>query len=275
MIDSEISANYQAWLSPPFDAQTRNQVKKLQRNPVQLTEAFAKNLEFGTGGIRGIMGVGTNRINRYTLGRSTQGLCNYLKSAHKDESITSVVAYDCRKNSYQLAKAVANVFAANGVKCFLFSKLRTTPELSFAVRYLKAHCGIVITASHNPPRYNGYKVYGPDGGQIVSPIDQYIIDAIHGISFNDIRFEANEDFIELIDKKIDIPYFNTVLEVARINTSSHKSLKVVFTSLHGTSITAIPTVLEKAGYHQLQIVKQQAQIDGDFPTVESPNPEEV
>ncbi|MCY4216650.1 MAG: phospho-sugar mutase [Flavobacteriaceae bacterium] len=274
MTDSEISTKYQTWLNPPFDAQTRDQVKKLRRNPIQLKEAFAKNLEFGTGGIRGIMGVGTNRINRYTLGRCTQGLCNHLKTIHQNESILSVVAYDCRNHSAQLAKEVANVFAANGVKCFLFSELRTTPELSFAVRYLKAHCGIVITASHNPPQYNGYKVYGPDGGQIVPPIDQYIIDAIDQVSFSEIQFEAKQQLIELIDEKIDKAYFNTVLNVAQINPSKNKSLKIVFTSLHGTGMTAIPPVLEKAGFGHLHIVKKQAPPNGDFPTVESPNPEE-
>ncbi len=274
MTDSEISANYQTWLNPPFDAQTRDQVKKLEGNPKQLKEAFAKNLEFGTGGIRGIMGVGTNRINRYTLGRCTQGLCHHLKTVHQNKSIISVVAYDCRNHSAALAKEVANVFAANGVKCFLFSELRTTPELSFAVRYLKAHCGIVITASHNPPQYNGYKVYGPDGGQIVPPIDQDIIDAIEQVSFSEIQFDAKQQLIELIDEKVDKAYFHTVLNVAQINPSKSKSLKIVFTSLHGTGMTTIPSVLEKAGFQQLHIVKKQAEPNGDFPTVESPNPEE-
>lgn len=274
MIDSEVSTRYLTWLQSSFDDQTINQVKKLENSPSQLKEAFSKDLEFGTGGIRGIMGVGTNRINRYTLGRCTQGLCNYLNSVHPEEQIASVVAYDCRNNSAQLAQDVARVFAANGIRCFLFSELRTTPELSFAVRYLKTHCGIVITASHNPPQYNGYKVYGGDGGQIVPPVDRYIINAIDQISFSDIRFDAKQKFIELIDEKIDKAYFNTVLDIAQIKHSKNKRLKIVFTSLHGTGITAIPPVLEKAGYQNLYIVEQQSQTDGDFPTVESPNPEE-
>lgn len=231
-------------------------------------------MEFGTGGMRGLMGVGTNRINKYTLGKSTQGLSNYLKKAYPNENTSVVIAYDCRHNSDTLAKTVAEVFSANGIKVYLFSELRTTPALSFAVRYLNCHAGIVLTASHNPPEYNGYKVYWTDGGQIVPPQDGEIINEINNLSYEDIKFDADETLIELIDKDVDEAFMNASVANGNFNASGKDNFKIVFTSLHGTSITAIPEVLKRAGYNNVTIVEEQAKPDGNFPTVVSPNPEE-
>ena len=196
--------NAQSWLSATFDVQTQEKVRQLlDGNPEELIECFHKNLEFGTGGMRGIMGIGTNRMNRYTLGKNTQGLSNYLKKIYPNEQIKVVIAYDCRHNSQDFAKIVADVLSANGIKVFLFSELRPTPELSFAIRYLNCHSGIVLTASHNPPEYNGYKVYWTDGGQLVPPQDKEIMEAIDKVQFADIQFVANESLIEKVDTQID------------------------------------------------------------------------
>ena len=263
------------WLSPFFDAQTQNKVRDLLENNLEeLKECFHKNLEFGTGGMRGIMGIGTNRINRYTLGKNTQGLSNYLKKTFPNEQLKVAIAYDCRHNSQTLAKVVADVFSANGIKVYLFSELRPTPELSFAVRYLKCHCGIVLTASHNPPEYNGYKVYWADGGQIVPPQDMEVVKTIDQLQFSDINFNANESLIEKIDAQIDKAFTDASLENANFNTPDKDKFSIVFTSLHGTSITIVPQVLERAGFKNVHIVEEQAQPNGDFPTVKSPNPEE-
>jgi len=265
------------WLSPVFDEDTQAKVKELTNDSAAAEESFYKDLEFGTGGMRGIMGVGTNRINKYTLGKSTQGLCDYILKSKKAEDVKTVIAYDCRHNSDTLAKTVADVFAANGIKVYLFSSLRTTPELSFAVKYLNCDCGIVLTASHNPPEYNGYKVYWADGGQLVPPQDKEIIDTINNLDYKDVKFNTNEALIEMIDEKVDQAFFEESVK----NGSSFASqeakddLKIVFTSLHGTSITAIPQVLEKAGFKNVHIVEEQAEPNGDFPTVKSPNPEET
>ena len=231
-------------------------------------------MEFGTGGMRGMMGVGTNRINKYTLGKSTQGLSNYLQESYPNEPIQVVIAYDCRHNSDTLARTVAEVFSANGIKVFLFSELRTTPELSFAVRHLKCHAGIVLTASHNPPEYNGYKVYWTDGGQIVPPQDGAIISEINSLSFEDIKFEANNSLIEVIDKEVDEAFITESVAKGSFNAQGKDDFKIVFTSLHGTSITAIPEVLKRAGYKNVTVIAEQAKPDGAFPTVKSPNPEE-
>lgn len=273
-MDSEILKRYQSWLEPPFDSDTISEVKALELDKKKLEEAFYSYLEFGTGGMRGIMGVGTNRINRYTLGRSTQGLANYLKATSNCKELKAVVAYDSRNNSARLAMEVASVFSANRIRCFLFSELRCTPELSFAVRYLKADCGIVITASHNPPEYNGYKVYGSDGAQIAPPLDEEIIKAINEVCYTEIRFDSDSLFVELIDQEIDGPYFQSALEVAHLLQEKEKDLHIIFTPLHGTSITAIPQVLDMAGYRNLHTLEEQSDPDGNFPTVKSPNPEE-
>src|SRR5690606_576931 len=265
------------WIQDPFDADTQNLVKELlTSSPKELEDAFYRNLEFGTGGMRGIMGVGTNRINKYTLGKNTQGLSHYLKQSFPNEQIKVAIAYDCRHNSKSLAKVVADVFSANGIKVFLFEDLRPTPELSFAVKYLNCHAGIVLTASHNPPEYNGYKVYWQDGGQLVPPQDKEIIQVIDSLDYSDILFESNPDLIEYIGTEIDEAFAQSLIENATFNLpeSARENLKIVYTSLHGTSIKAIPNVLEKAGYTNVNIVAEQAEPNGDFPTVKSPNPEE-
>jgi phosphoglucomutase len=265
------------WLTPTFDSKTQDTIKEMMTSsPKELEDSFYKNLEFGTGGMRGIMGVGTNRINQYTLGKNTQGLSDYLHKSFPNQQIKVAIAYDCRHNSDTLAKVVANVFSANGIKVFLFSDMRPTPELSFAVKHLGCQAGIVLTASHNPPEYNGYKVYWEDGGQLVPPYDGDIIQVIEDLNYDQIKFEANENLIEYIDVKVDEAFINSTIENASFNTSAEakENLKIVFTSLHGTSIKLIPDVLEKAGYKNVQIVPEQAIPDGNFPTVKSPNPEE-
>ncbi|TFG71184.1 MAG: phospho-sugar mutase, partial [Flavobacteriales bacterium] len=263
------------WLTDFFDPKTKSEVENLiKKDPEDLNDRFYKNLEFGTGGMRGIMGVGTNRINKYTLGKSTQGLSNFLKKTYPGVQIKVVIAYDCRHNSDTLARTVAEVFSANGIKVFLFSALRTTPELSFSVKYLNCHAGIVLTASHNPPEYNGYKVYWTDGGQIVPPQDGEIISEINRLSFEDINFKASESLIQLIDKEVDEAFIEASVSNGNFNADGKDQFKIVFTSLHGTSITAIPEVLRLAGYKNVNIIAAQAVPDGNFPTVKSPNPEE-
>lgn len=267
----------ESWLRASFDEKTKQKVKQmLESDPEELKESFYKDLEFGTGGMRGVMGVGTNRINKYTLGKNTQGLSNYLKKQFSNQDLRVVIAYDCRHNSEELARVVADVFSANGIKVFLFSELRPTPELSFAVKFLDCHCGIVLTASHNPPEYNGYKVYWQDGGQLVPPQDEEIIAEIGELEYDEVNFEANEDLIELIDKKVDDAFSSASIKNGSFETSeaARKDLKIVFTSLHGTSITMVPRVLREAGFTNLHIVQEQKEPDGDFPTVKSPNPEE-
>lgn len=267
----------QTWLSSAFDEQTQEKIKDLQKNnPKELEEAFYKDLEFGTGGMRGIVGVGTNRINAYTLGKNTQGLAIYLKKCFPKTPLKVAIAYDCRHDSKFLAEKVAAVFSANDIEVFLFSDLRPTPELSFAVRHLNCQAGIVLTASHNPPEYNGYKVYWQDGGQLVPPQDKELIDEIKKISYQEISFTAKNHLIHIIDSEIDQEFWKASVKHAdfEISLKAKEDLKIVFTSLHGTSITALPQVLEKAGYKNLHIVKEQAQPNGSFPTVKSPNPEE-
>ena len=271
MISQEI---IDEWLSAPFDLETQNSVKSLIKYPEKLEDAFYTSLKFGTGGMRGVMGVGTNRINKYPLGKSTQGLSNFLKKKYPSEDLKSVIAFDSRHQSKSLAKIVADVFTANGIFCYLFSDLRPTPELSFAVRHLQAHCGIVITASHNPPEYNGFKVYGKDGGQLVPPDDKAIITEIEKTTYKEIRYKGYSNLLKYIDENLDSAYHQAVLEDAKMNDKDKSQLKIVFTPIHGTSITAIPQVLKIAGYKQIFVVKEQEKPNGDFPTVVSPNPEE-
>ncbi len=262
------------WQQVPFDKETQENVNALLSNPKALEDAFYTDLSFGTGGMRGIMGVGTNRVNRYTFGRNTQGLCNYIKKSFPEKRAKVIIGYDCRHQSDTLAQTVADIFSSNDIDVYLFSALRPTPEISFAVRELGAQCGVVLTASHNPPEYNGYKVYWEDGGQIVPPHDKAIIDEINAVDFSDIQFASKHENITLIDKNIDEAFQNACVINGRLGDGDRSQLKVVFTSLHGTSITAIPAVLQKAGYTQVHIVEEQAEPDGDFPTVDSPNPEE-
>ncbi len=276
-IEPNILKAVNEWLTPTFDQQTQDEVKELMiSSPENLNESFYKNLEFGTGGMRGIMGVGTNRINKYTLGKNTQGIANYMHKVFPDRDLKVAIAYDCRHNSNTLAKTVADVFSANGIQVYLFSDMRTTPELSFALKYLKCQAGIVLTASHNPPEYNGYKVYWEDGGQLVPPEDKEIIQVIEDLKYEEIKFEPNENLIQYIDTEIDEAFTKSSIENASFNTSqdAKDNLNIVFTSLHGTSIKSIPDVLASAGYQNVNIVPEQAEPNGDFPTVKSPNPEE-
>jgi phosphomannomutase len=264
------------WLTPTFDDETQTEINELiNNNSDDLADRFYKDMEFGTGGMRGVMGAGTNRINKYTLGRATQGLSNYLIENVKKEQLKVVIAYDCRHNSKKFAKVVADVLSANNIKVFLFEDLRPTPELSFAVRHLNCDAGIVLTASHNPPEYNGYKVYWSDGGQIVPPHDKGIIDKVNALDFSEIKFDANDDLIEVIGKNVDDAFVEASVKNGSLSdTIDRKNLKIVFTSLHGTSIVSVPDALAKAGYTDVHIVEEQRKPDGDFPTVKSPNPEE-
>jgi phosphomannomutase len=276
-IDKKILDQVNVWLTPTFDKTTQEEIIRIMTtSPKELEESFYKNLEFGTGGMRGIMGVGTNRINKYTLGKNTQGLANYMHEVFSGKQLKVAIAYDCRLNSDTLAKVVADVFSANGIKVYLFSDMRPTPELSFAVRHLGCQAGIVLTASHNPPEYNGYKVYWEDGGQLVPPQDAAIIQHIESLTYDQIQFEANNSLIEYIDVAIDNAFIASSIKNASFETSAQAKdqLHIVFTSLHGTSIKVAPQTLEKAGYKNVHIVPEQAEPNGNFPTVISPNPEE-
>jgi phosphoglucomutase len=275
-IKPEILERVNTWLTPSFDEETQSQIKNLiASNPKELEESFYKDLEFGTGGMRGIMGLGTNRINKYTLGKNTQGLSNYLKKVFPNEDIKVAIAYDCRHNSQTFGKVVADVFSANGIKVYLFEDLRPTPELSFALKHLNCHCGIVLTASHNPPEYNGYKVYWQDGGQLVPPQDAEIIAEINSLNYDQIKFDANENLIQYIGEDVDDVFINASVNKGSFTSQEARdNLKIVFTSLHGTSITTIPETLKRAGYSNVHIVEEQAEPNGNFPTVVSPNPEE-
>jgi len=276
-MENELTKRVNAWLTPTFDQDTQNQIKNLiSNNPNDLKESFYRDLDFGTGGMRGIMGVGTNRINKYTLGKNTQGLSNYLHKSFPNQTVKAVIAYDCRHNSKSLAKVVANVFSANNIQVYLFEDLRPTPELSFAVKHLSAHCGIVLTASHNPPEYNGYKVYWQDGGQLVPPQDEEIIEEINSLNYSEVKFQAKEDLIHFIGKDVDNVFINASVNKGSFDTSpkAKADLNIVFTSLHGTSITLVPETLKRAGFTNVNTVEAQAEPSGDFPTVKSPNPEE-
>ena len=274
-MNNTVKKNIQEWSNHPFCEETRNKLNHLKNDKVKLNDAFYKNLEFGTGGMRGLMGVGTNRINKYTIGKNTQGISNFINSNyHVKKSV--VVAYDCRNNSIELAKIVAEVFSANKIKVYLFSAMRPTPELSYAVKKLNCLCGIVLTASHNPPEYNGFKVYWKDGGQIVPPIDNLLISEIEKLKFKEVNFNSRPELIEIIDKEIDKPFINNCLENAiNKDVKNRNDIKIVFTALHGTSSTIIPTLLKKAGYKNVNYVKSQMIADGNFSTVKSPNPEEI
>ncbi|MBZ9630153.1 phospho-sugar mutase [Salegentibacter sp. LM13S] len=274
---SEILAKAETWLTDIFDVDTHKEINHLiENNPKELEESFYKNAAFGTGGMRGIMGVGTNRINKYTLGKNTQGLSNLLKSEFKGEKLKVAIAYDCRNNSKELAQMVAEVFSANDIEVYLFSELRPTPELSFAVKYLDCHAGIVLTASHNPPEYNGYKVYWQDGGQLVPPQDTKLVDIINNLEYDEINFKAQPDLIHSIDTEVDKAFQEASVENGSFDTanSAKDELKIVFTSLHGTASTTNPQILEKAGYKNVFLVEEQKEPNGNFPTVKSPNPEE-
>ena len=269
----------QKWLAPEYDAETQAEVKRMLENPdkTDLIEAFYKDLEFGTGGLRGIMGVGSNRMNIYTVGAATQGLSNYLNKcfAGKD-NISVVVGYDCRNNSQKFAEISANIFSANGIKVFLFEDMRPTPEMSFAIRRLGCQSGIILTASHNPKEYNGYKAYWDDGAQVLAPHDKGIIDEVNKInSAADIKFEGNKDLIQVIGKEVDDDYLNQVhsISIDPEVIKRQKDLKIVYTPIHGTGMMLIPQSLKLWGFENVHCVAEQMVKSGDFPTVVSPNPE--
>lgn len=265
------------WTKPPFDQQTQQEIQHLidSQQTDELNDRFYKDLEFGTGGMRGIMGAGLNRMNRYTYGKATQGLVNYMKKCFPQKELKVAIGFDCRHNSDTFAKIVADVLTANGVKVFLFAEMRPTPELSFSVRYLQCDAGIVLTASHNPPEYNGYKVYWNDGGQIVPPEDKAIISEVNAIGFDEINFKANDSLITYLGTEMDEAFWQASLQNGTFPaTKGRENLKIVYTSLHGTSIKLIPEALRRAGYTDVNIVEAQRIPDGNFPTVASPNPEE-
>ena len=263
------------WLTNTFDSETQKEIQQLlDTKSSDLTDRFYKDLEFGTGGMRGMMGAGTNRINKYTLGKATQGLSNYLLKSFPNEKLKVAIAYDCRHNSHLFSRIVADVLSANNIQVYVFEDLRPTPELSFAVDHLNCHAGIVLTASHNPPEYNGYKVYWTDGGQIVPPQDKNIINEVNSLEFSDIKFNAKPALISEIGTEVDEAFWKASIENGTFDVKGREDLKIVFTSLHGTSIKLIPEVLKRAGYSQVHLIKEQETPDGDFPTVASPNPEE-
>jgi phosphoglucomutase len=277
-MDAAIAQKVESWLNGAFDADTKAQIQELQKNnPDELADAFYRNLEFGTGGLRGLMGVGTNRMNKYTVGMATQGYANYLKQSFPGVQVKVAIAHDSRNNSRFFAETVAKVFAGNGIKAFLFEDLRPTPELSFAIRHLGCQGGVVCTASHNPKEYNGYKAYWDDGGQLVPPHDKAVIAEVEKIaSVRDVKWEGGEENIELIGKEIDTAYIDMVksLSVYPEIIQQQKDLKIVFTPIHGTGITLVPDVLKAYGFENVTIVAEQQKPDGNFPTVVSPNPEE-
>jgi phosphoglucomutase len=277
-MDAAIQAKIDVWLNGSFDADTKNEIIRLQKeNPEQLADAFYKNLEFGTGGLRGIMGVGTNRMNKYTVGMATQGYANYLKQSFSTAEVRVAIAHDSRNNSRFFAETTANVFAANGVKVFLFDSLRPTPELSFAIRDLKCQGGVVCTASHNPKEYNGYKAYWDDGAQLVPPHDKNVIREVEKIASVDaVKWSGEEKNITIIGKEMDEKYMEMVkgLSIYPGIIQKQHALKIVYTPIHGSGIKLVPEVLKRFGFTNVHIVKEQMEPNGDFPTVAYPNPEE-
>ena len=275
-IDEQVLNKALEWTKPPFDIQTQNKVKYLIENDKKnLFESFHKNISFGTGGIREIMGVGTNRINKYTISLITQGFSNYLKQNYKDTPLTIAIAFDCRNNSPYFAQQAANILSANGIKAFLFEQLAPTPLLSFTIRRLNCNGGIVITASHNPKEYNGYKVYEQSGAQITPPRDKELLRHINSVKVSDINFDSNQKLIYKLDNKIDNDFINeSIKSLSNINTTKPKNINIVFTPLHGTSIRVIPNLLKKAQFKNLNILEEQSQVDGNFTNTNSVNPEE-
>ena len=275
----QVTEKAEKWLTPAYDAETQAEIKKMLANPdkTDLIEAFYKDLEFGTGGLRGIMGVGSNRMNIYTVGAATQGLSNYLNKNFKDlDQISVVVGHDCRNNSRLFAEISANIFSANGIKVYLFEDMRPTPEMSFAIRHFGCQSGINITASHNPREYNGYKAYWDDGAQVLAPHDKGIIDEVNKISSaTDIKFEGNKDLIQIVGEEVDSVYLNKVktISIDPEVIKRQKDLKIVYTPIHGTGMMLIPRALKQWGFENVHTVPEQMVKSGDFPTVVSPNPE--
>jgi phosphoglucomutase len=279
MIDPKILLRAESWLTSDFDENTQKQVREMMdNNPQETIDSFYQDLEFGTGGLRGIMGVGTNRMNKYTVGMATQGLANYLKMIFPEQKqIKVAIAYDCRNNSAYFAQITSDVFSANGIFVYLFKALRPTPELSFAIRHLACQSGIVITASHNPKEYNGYKAYWEDGSQLIPPHDKNVILEVQKIkSPKEVKFERNQDMIRMIGEDIDKVYLEKIfgLSLSPQAIDKHKDMKIVYTPIHGTGGQLVPACLEKFGFRKVSVVAEQNIPDGNFPTVKSPNPEE-
>ncbi|MDD6950143.1 MAG: phospho-sugar mutase, partial [Parabacteroides sp.] len=275
-----VRSKAQGWLTDSYDAETKAAVQALldKEDPTDLIEAFYKDLEFGTGGLRGIMGVGSNRMNIYTVGAATQGLSNYLKQEFADlDQIKVVIGHDCRNNSRKFAEISADIFSANGIKVYLFESLRPTPEMSYAIRKMGCQSGIILTASHNPKEYNGYKAYWSDGAQMISPHDKNTIAEVNKIrSAADIKFKGNKDLIEIIGEEIDSAFVNdlTKISLSKEAIQRHHDMKIVYTPIHGTGVKLIPRALAAFGFTNIIHVPEQDVVSGDFPTVVSPNPEE-
>jgi phosphoglucomutase len=273
----EIRNRARVWLGQEFDEKTRNEVSEMMNDDKKLVDAFYQDLEFGTGGLRGIMGAGTNRMNIYTVGMATQGLANYIKKQFGETEISVAVAYDCRNNSSYFAETTADIFTANGFHVYLFDSLRPTPELSFAIRHYKCKSGVVITASHNPPEYNGYKAYWDDGGQVVAPHDKGIIEEVRRItSVKEVKFDARKEKITKIGKETDDLFLEEVLKM-RLNPDiikKYNNVPIVYTPIHGTGVMLVPPALKMFGFSNIISVPEQNTPDGNFPTVKSPNPEE-
>ena len=274
---AQCEARAKEWLSPAFDEETRKEVQAMLDNPdkTALVDAFYQNLEFGTGGLRGIMGAGTNRMNKYIVGMATQGFANYILKAFPGKQCSVVVGHDCRNNGRMFAETVADIFSANGIKVYLFESLRPTPEISFAIRQLGAQAGVNVTASHNPREYNGYKAYWDDGAQVLSPHDTGIIDEVNKVTINDVKFEGNKELIEIIGGEMDWDYIQAVHEalIDQEVINRQKDLNIVYSAMHGTGRHIVPMALRSWGFQNIHVVPEQMVIDGNFPTVVSPNPE--
>ena len=279
-MDVSIKEKIDQWLNGNYDQETKRAIQSLLDNneTTELTDSFYKDLEFGTGGLRGLMGNGSNRMNKYTIGKATQGLANYLKKIYPSEEISIAIAYDSRNNSPFFAQITSDVFSANGIKVYTFEELRPTPELSFAIRHFRCKSGIVITASHNPKEYNGYKAYWNDGSQMIAPHDKNTIDEVNAInSIDEVNFNGNPSLVQIIGKEIDDLYLEKIksLSVSPEVIKKEKNLSIVFSPIHGTGITLVPPILEKFGFENINIVEEQAEPNGNFPTVVYPNPEEA
>ena len=274
---AQCEARAKEWLSPAFDEETRKEVQAMLDNPdkTALIDAFYQNLEFGTGGLRGIMGAGTNRMNKYIVGMATQGFANYILKAFPGKQCSVVVGHDCRNNGRMFAETVADIFSANGIKVYLFESLRPTPEISFAIRELGAQAGVNVTASHNPREYNGYKAYWDDGAQVLSPHDTGIIDEVNKVTINDVKFEGNKELIEIIGGEMDWDYIQAVHEalIDQEVINRQKDLNIVYSAMHGTGRHIVPMALRSWGFQNIHVVPEQMVVDGNFPTVVSPNPE--
>jgi phosphoglucomutase len=278
-LDTTTQQNVQKWLEGNYDPQTKEHIQRWLDEGAyeELSDAFYKDLEFGTGGLRGIMGIGSNRVNKYTFGVATQGLSNFLNKTYPNEEIKVAVAYDCRNNSDTLAKIVADVFSANGITVYFFEALRPTPELSFAIRHLGCKSGVVLTASHNPKEYNGFKAYGSDGGQLVAPYDTQVMEEVRAIrSIDEVRFSPNEKLIISIGENVDTPYLETLrsLSLSQEAIEAESDLSIVFSPIHGTAGVLVPPALKAFGFNNVHLVEEQMVVDGNFPTVVYPNPEE-